>query len=64
MQVHVYTRAKQVRLELNGKTIAEQTVSDSSITAMFEVDYQPRTLVAKGFNNGKETGKGHTQQTH
>lgn len=57
VQVQVYTRSKQVKLELNGKTIAEQTVPDSSITATFNVEYQPGTLVAKGFTDGKETGK-------
>lgn len=53
--VHVYTRSKQVKLELNGKVIAEQTVTDSSITATFEIAYQPGTLVAKGYDNAKET---------
>ena len=56
MQVDVYTRSKTVRLELNGKVIAEQTVLDGSITATFQVDYQPGTLVAKAFDNDKETG--------
>ncbi len=54
--VHVYTRSKQVKLELNGKVIAEQAVADSSITATFEIEYQPGTLVAKSYDNGKETG--------
>jgi len=54
--VHVYTRSKQVKLELNGKVIAEQKVPDSSITATFEIEYQPGTLVAKSYDNGKETG--------
>jgi len=54
--VHVYTRSKQVKLELNGKVIAEQTVPDSSITATFEIEYQPGTLVAKSYDNGNETG--------
>jgi beta-galactosidase len=56
MQIHVYTRSKQVRLELNGKMIAEQNVPDGSITATFEVPYLPGRLVARGFDNGKETG--------
>jgi beta-galactosidase len=45
-----------VKLELNGKIIAEQTVPDSSITASFEIEYQTGTLIARGFDNGKETG--------
>ena len=56
MQVLVYTRSKVVKLELNGKQIAEQTVAEGSITATFEIDYQPGTLVAKGYDNGKKTG--------
>jgi len=63
MQVNVYTRCKLVKLELNGKTIAEQTVPDSSITASFEVEYQSGTLVARGFDNGKETATGELTTT-
>jgi len=55
MKVNIYTRSKMVKLELNGKIIAEQTVPEGSITATFELEYQPGTLVAKGFDNGKET---------
>jgi beta-galactosidase len=56
MQVHVYTRSKLVRLELNGKVVGEQAIDDSkSITATFEVPYQPGTLVARCFDNGAET---------
>jgi beta-galactosidase len=56
MQVDVYTRSKTVKLELNGKVIAEQAVPEGSITATFQVEYQPGTLVAKSYDNGKETG--------
>ncbi len=56
MQVNVYTRSKKVRLELNGKKIAEQIVQEGSIEASFEIEYRPGTLVAKGFDGGKETG--------
>ena len=55
MKVNVYTRSKVVKLELNGKTIAEQTVPAGSITAAFEIEYQTGNLVAKGFDGGKET---------
>lgn len=54
--VHVYTRSKRVKLELNGKVIAEQTVPDNSITASFEIPYQPGKLVAKSYDNGKKIG--------
>lgn len=53
---HVYTRSKIVKLELNGKTIAKQTIPDTSITATFEIVYQPGELVAKSFDGDKETG--------
>jgi beta-galactosidase len=56
MTVDVYTRSKTVRLELNGKVVAEQSVPEGSITATFRIEYQPGTLVAKSFDNGKETG--------
>lgn len=55
MQVHVYSRSKVVKLELNGKVVSEQTIPDGSITATFEIEYQPGTLVAKGFDGGKQT---------
>lgn len=55
MKVNVYTRSQMVKLILNGKTIAEQTVPAGSITTAFEIEYQPGTLVAKGFDDGKET---------
>jgi beta-galactosidase len=56
MQVHVYTRSKLVKLELNGKPVGEQAVDDSkSITASFEVPYEPGTLIARCFDNGVET---------
>lgn len=56
MQVHVYTRSKQVKLELNGKPVGELFVDESkSITATFEVPYEPGTLTARCFDNGLET---------
>jgi beta-galactosidase len=45
-----------VKLELNGKVIAEQTVPLGSITASFEIPYQVGTLIARGYDNSKETG--------
>ncbi|MGW8316592.1 MAG: glycoside hydrolase family 2 TIM barrel-domain containing protein, partial [Bacteroidales bacterium] len=56
IQVNVYTRCEKVKLELNGKTIGEQTVDDSkSITANFEVPYEPGTLTATCYENGNVT---------
>jgi beta-galactosidase len=54
--VHVYTRSQQVKLELNGKIVGEQNVEPGkSITATFEVPYEPGKLVARCYDNGKET---------
>jgi beta-galactosidase len=56
MLVHVYTRSKLVKLELNGKPVGEQAVDDTkSITATFEVPYEQGSLVARCFDNGVET---------
>jgi beta-galactosidase len=56
LQVHVYTRSKLVKLELNGKIIGEQPVDgENSITAAFEVSYEAGTLIARCYDNGKET---------
>jgi len=54
MNVSVYTRCQTVKLELNGKLIGEQKVPDKSITVTFELPYEPGTLVAKGYMDGKE----------
>lgn len=55
-QVHVYTRSQQVKLELNGKIVGEQNVDrPKSITATFDVIYEPGTLIARCYDNGKET---------
>jgi beta-galactosidase len=56
LQVNVYTRSHLVKLELNGKIIGEQDVDENkSITATFEVPYEAGTLIARCFDNGKET---------
>jgi beta-galactosidase len=54
MNVLVYTRCQSVKLELNGKVIGEQKVPEKSITVTFDVAYQPGTLIARGYDNGKE----------
>ncbi len=55
-QVFVYSRAQKVTVELNGKVLSEQTLAPNSITASFEVPYQPGTLIARSYTDGKETG--------
>jgi beta-galactosidase len=54
MNVVVYSRCQSVKLELNGKLIGEQKVPEKSITGTFELPYEPGTLVAKGYTDGKE----------
>ncbi|WP_460953626.1 glycoside hydrolase family 2 TIM barrel-domain containing protein [Spirosoma litoris] len=56
LQVRVFSRSPLVRLELNGKLIGEQRPSDSTITAIFTVPYEPGILKATSFNNGEPTG--------
>ena len=61
MLVHVYTRSKEVKLALNGKIIATQTIPDGSITASFEIIYEPGILIAKSYDDGKEIGSSSCQ---
>lgn len=54
LEVTVYSRAGQVRLELNGRTIGEKTIDQSSsVTAKFTVPWEPGVLTAKAIENGK-----------
>jgi beta-galactosidase len=55
LQVSVYSRCDEVRLELNGEVIGTKDISEeTNLTAKFEVPYQPGELVAIGLNDGKE----------
>lgn len=54
MQVNVYTRYPAVRLKLNGKTIAEKSVTaQSNLTVTFQVPFQKGELKAVGILDGK-----------
>ncbi|WP_413671049.1 glycoside hydrolase family 2 TIM barrel-domain containing protein [Mucilaginibacter sp. Mucisp86] len=55
LKVRVFSRAPMVRLKLNGKVVGEQAITDTSITAVFNVAYHPGTLEAVNVENGKET---------
>ena len=55
LKVRVFSRAPMVRLILNGKTVGQQAIADTCITAIFDVPYQPGTLKAVNIENGKET---------
>jgi beta-galactosidase len=55
LQVSVYTRCNEVRLELNGEVIGTKKVSEETkLTARFDVPYQSGELVAIGLKDGKE----------
>jgi len=55
LQMRVFTKAPQVRIELNGKIIGEKDLSgDDKYIAFFEVPYQPGELKAIALENGKE----------
>lgn len=54
LQVSVYSRCERVRLELNGKVVGEQPVSEATnLTARFFVPYAPGELIAFGLIDGK-----------
>ena len=54
LQVRVFTRSSNVKLELNGKMIAEKTLEKGSITATFTVPYIAGKLTAHCFEGDKE----------
>jgi beta-galactosidase len=55
LQVSVYSRCDEIRLELNGEVVGTKPVSDETkLTASFNVPFQPGELVAIGFTAGKE----------
>ncbi len=64
LQISVYTRAPNVRLELNGKVVGEKVVSEETgLMASFEVPYQPGELVAVAWVNGEEIARQVLQTT-
>lgn len=55
LEVRVFTKCSEVRLELNGKIVGQKEVDDSTkLIAAFQVPYQPGTLKAIGLENGIE----------
>lgn len=58
LQVSVYSRCDEIRLELNGKVVGTKSVSEETkLTASFEVPFQPGELIAIGFIDGKEIAR-------
>jgi beta-galactosidase len=55
LKVTVYSTAKSVRLELNGRIIGEKATSEATrLKAVFDVPYEPGELKAVALENGKE----------
>jgi beta-galactosidase len=55
LQVRIFTKADNVRLELNGKVIGKKAVSvDTKYIAVFDVPYQSGELKAIAYENGRE----------
>lgn len=54
LQVRVFTRSSSVKLELNGKIIAEKTLEKGSIVATFLVPYTAGKLTARCFEGNTE----------
>lgn len=53
LEVHVYTTYPTVRLQLNGKTVGEESASTATrLTATFHIPYEPGTLKAIALQNG------------
>lgn len=58
LQVRVFTKAPQVKLELNEQTIGEKTLTEADkYIATFDVPYQAGKLMAVALTNGKEVGR-------
>lgn len=55
LKIRVFTKASDVRLELNGKVIGEKTLTDEDeYIAVFDVPYQPGEIKAVAIENGNE----------
>jgi beta-galactosidase len=58
LQVRVFTKAPQVKLELNGKAVAEKTLAGSDkYIATFNVPYHAGKLTAVAIKDDKEVGR-------
>ena len=54
IKVSVYSRGEQVRLELNGKPIGVEPISeDNHLTAVFFLNYEPGVIEAHALQQGK-----------
>ncbi|WP_346854542.1 glycoside hydrolase family 2 TIM barrel-domain containing protein [uncultured Draconibacterium sp.] len=58
LQVRVFTKASDVRLELNGEVIGKKSLNeDDKYIAVFEVPYEPGELTAIALENNEEVAR-------
>ncbi len=56
-RVTVYSNCEEVKLVLNGASVGKETMPDDARPATFRVPYEPGTVEAVGFNEGKEVAR-------
>jgi beta-galactosidase len=54
LQVRVFSRAQSIRLFLNNRLVDERQIDANSITAVFNVPYEPGVLKAIGMSGGEK----------
>lgn len=58
LSVAIFSRAERVKVELNGRLIADQAVeTDKGAITQVDVPYEPGTLLVTAFARGKEIGR-------
>jgi beta-galactosidase len=58
MTVRVYTRAEEVRVQLNGREVGRKTITaDDKLTAELMVPYEPGELIAIAYANGAQVAR-------
>lgn len=50
--VEVYSNCQEVELFLNGRSLGRKSMGSDARPAVYNIDYEPGTLLAKGYNNG------------
>jgi beta-galactosidase len=64
LELNVYSSCEEVELFLNGKSLGRlKTNRETQFTAQYKVDYQPGTLRAVGYRNGKAINSCELQTT-
>lgn len=54
----VYSRADEVELFLNGKSVGKKTAGkEGGFRTLFEISYEPGTLTAVSYVNGEEVAR-------